>query len=77
MDLPVWAELTECENLRLEIRELWLRVRALEDLDITVGEVYQRLCKVENLAVAAERRYRISRHARGDRSGVECVGRSH
>ena len=77
MDLPVWSELTECENLRLEIRELWRRVRALKDLDMTLGEVCQRLRKVENIAMTAERRYRISRHARGDRPGVECVGRSH
>jgi hypothetical protein len=75
VDLPVWSEFPECENLRLEIRELWRRVRALEDLDMTVGEVCQRLRKVENIAMTAERRYRISRHARGDRPGVECVGR--
>ena len=77
LDLPAWSELSECENLRLEIRELWRRVRALEDLEMTVGEVCRRLRTVENIAVTAERRYRVSRRARRDRAGVECVGRSH
>ena len=56
---PALASLkAECESLRLEIRELWRRVRGLEDV---YGAIEHNVAFLERVAVTAQRRYRILR----------------
>ena len=57
MDLVAQEEL---ESLRLEVRELWRRLRALEG-DGSTYVLEQRVNFLEHIATTAQRRWRILR----------------
>jgi hypothetical protein len=60
-----WADLSETEQLRREIRALWGRIHRLEFSDLHLADLSDRLVFVERVAVAAERRWRFLRRQEG------------